>query len=56
MYLTQCPACGHSVSSQAESCPSCGQPLQAKTTNGGGITFWGVVGAVILAIIIMSFE
>ncbi|TVX93180.1 zinc ribbon domain-containing protein [Paenibacillus agilis] len=54
MYLTQCPACGHRISSQAQSCPSCGQPLKAKT--GGGITFWGVVGAVILAILIMSFE
>ena len=25
--LVRCPACSHQVSSQAASCPSCGQPL-----------------------------
>jgi hypothetical protein len=27
--LAKCPVCSHQVSSQAVSCPSCGQPLRA---------------------------
>lgn len=27
MSLTQCPACSRDVSTQAPSCPNCGQPL-----------------------------
>lgn len=26
MHLTRCPACGNDVSTQATTCPSCGQP------------------------------
>lgn len=25
-----CPACGHTVSSQAVTCPQCGQPLRSR--------------------------
>lgn len=54
MYLRPCPSCGNSVSTKAASCPRCGHPFVEK--NKGGITFWGVVGAVIVAVIILSFD
>jgi hypothetical protein len=28
MNLTNCPACNHAVSSEANKCPGCGQPLR----------------------------
>ena len=31
--LINCPACGREVSSQARSCPHCGQPIAGATTN-----------------------
>ncbi|GGM41919.1 hypothetical protein GCM10011351_30010 [Paraliobacillus quinghaiensis] len=63
MPLKPCPSCSHSVSTQAESCPKCGHPINPKTNTkttyieekSSGLSFWGVVGAVILAIIILSF-
>ncbi|MDD4564226.1 MAG: zinc-ribbon domain-containing protein [Eubacteriales bacterium] len=47
----RCPACGNQVSSNATTCPQCGHPLKK---GGGGLTFWGVVGAIIVAVIIIS--
>ena len=32
--LAKCPVCAHQVSSQAVSCPSCGQPLRAALSPG----------------------
>lgn len=64
MGLIQCPACDNQVSTQAESCPHCGHPLKTKPTTttttpsepqSQGLGFWGVVGAVVVAIIILSF-
>ncbi len=59
MALRPCPDCGHSVSTKADSCPNCGYPfkstppVQPVSNEGTGISFWGVVGAVILALIIL---
>lgn len=57
MSLRPCPSCGNNVSKQAEFCPNCGHTFVSSKGNSGGmgITFWGVVGAVILGILIMSF-
>ena len=70
MALTPCPECGHSVSTRAKSCPSCGYPFMEtrqappiiqerdwdrEPQQQSGITFWGVVGAVIIAIILVSW-
>ncbi len=30
IQTSACPACGHTVSSQAPACPACGQPLKAR--------------------------
>ena len=30
MAMTQCKECGHSVSTQAKSCPNCGAQLKGK--------------------------
>ncbi|MCZ2257800.1 zinc ribbon domain-containing protein [Sporosarcina sp. G11-34] len=55
MGLRPCPSCGNDVSRQAEFCPNCGHTFINSKKSGMGITFWGVVGAVILGIIIMSY-
>ncbi|WP_142393194.1 zinc ribbon domain-containing protein [Alkalicoccus urumqiensis] len=65
MALTPCPECRESVSTRAKTCPHCGYPLQPdrpiieerprKEEPDHTVTFWGVVGAVILGILIMSF-
>ena len=31
MAMTKCKECGHNVSTQAKSCPSCGAQLKGKT-------------------------
>lgn len=58
--LTNCPVCQKEVSINATSCPNCGEPLKTVVIKETievkeGIGFWGVVFAVVLAIIIMSF-
>ena len=55
MGLRPCPSCRNDVSRQAEFCPNCGHTFVSSKKSGMGITFWGVVGAVILGIIIMSY-
>ena len=55
MSLRPCPSCGNNVSKQAEFCPNCGHPFESNKGKGNGITFWGIVGAVVVAILIISF-
>jgi ssDNA-binding Zn-finger/Zn-ribbon topoisomerase 1 len=59
MALTNCPTCNHQISVKAEACPSCGHPIRERTTKvihtNNGMGFWGVVGAIIVAIILISF-
>ncbi|MYL32565.1 zinc-ribbon domain-containing protein [Pontibacillus yanchengensis] len=61
MSLMNCPACDNQVSPQAKSCPKCGHPLKPTPSTPPpvekkeGLGFWGVVGAVVVAIIILSF-
>ncbi|MBU9711382.1 hypothetical protein KS419_06525 [Bacillus tamaricis] len=60
MALRPCPECRHTVSTKADSCPNCGFPFESKlnpvvTEGGSGLSFWGVVGAIIVAVIILSF-
>lgn len=60
MALQNCPECNNNVSTQAESCPHCGHPIRVKTVTVAtpveqtGLTFWGVVGAVVLGVILIS--
>ena len=54
MSLRPCPSCGNNVSKQAEFCPNCGHTFVSKE-KGNGITFWGIVGAIVVAILIISF-
>lgn len=55
MALRPCPSCKKDISNQAEFCPSCGHTFVSKKADNIGLTFWGVVGAVIVSIIILSF-
>ncbi len=66
--LTTCPDCAKEVSKLAITCPHCGRPLQPQVATqpieqpqvqpepaqSQGINFWGVVLAVIIAVIILS--
>ncbi len=57
--LRPCPACSNMVSSQAVSCPQCGHPLQQSQTfiqeqEKKGLGFWGVVLAIVVAVVILS--
>jgi hypothetical protein len=36
MPLTNCPDCGHSISTAAVACPQCGYPMQAANPVSGG--------------------
>jgi hypothetical protein len=36
MPLIPCPACGHSISVEAEACPQCGHPNRPSTQAPGG--------------------
>jgi predicted amidophosphoribosyltransferase len=55
MSLRACPSCGNNVSKQAEFCPNCGHPFKSNKENSKGISFWGIVGAVVVAILIISY-
>lgn len=66
--LTTCPDCMREVSKLAITCPHCGRPLQPQVqpqpkeqpntqpqpAQSTGISFWGIVLAVILAAFILS--
>ena len=66
--LTTCPDCAREVSKLAITCPHCGRPLQPQVqiqpveqpqvqpepAQTQGISFWGIVLAVIIAVIILS--
>lgn len=51
-----CPTCGKDVSKNAYTCPFCGYTFaQLTDEKKGGLGFWKIVGAVIVAILILSF-
>lgn len=66
--LTTCPDCVREVSKLAITCPHCGRPLQPQVApqvieqpntqtppaQSTGISFWGIVLAVIIAAFILS--
>ena len=45
-----CPTCLHIVADNAYTCPSCGNTFKKQ----GGVGFWGIVFAVVVAVIIIS--
>ena len=52
MALIQCSECGKQISSNAESCPHCGNPIQKKHTDISSyehktvrVTCWGLGGS-----------
>lgn len=54
-HLLKCPVCEKDVSSEAVTCPYCGHPFRQdarKQTN--PLSFWGIVGAFLVALIIFS--
>lgn len=55
MSLRPCPSCQNNVSKQAEFCPNCGHTFKSKQGGSNGLTFWGIVGAIIVAVILISF-
>ena len=60
--LTYCTACGASISKSAESCPQCGHPMRVKTPQvqyvpvqgNKQIGFWGIVFAIIVAVVLIA--
>lgn len=50
--MMECPICHCQVSVEAYKCPECGHPFKEEPH---GLGFWGVVGAIMLAILIMAF-
>lgn len=53
-----CSVCGKKLSKDAHTCPNCGHPIKnVQTThksNGGGLSFGGVVMAILVALFIAS--
>jgi len=47
--LINCQACNKPISGDSTACIHCGHPMKQP------IGFWGIVGAIIIAILIMSF-
>jgi type II secretory pathway component PulL len=54
MAMTKCKECGHSVSTQAKSCPNCGAQLKGKVAGRveAGVK-WGIAGVV--AVVALAF-
>lgn len=50
--LMDCPICSKKVSKDAPRCPHCGHQFVDEKK---GIGFWGIVGAIIVAVLIMAF-
>lgn len=52
-----CSVCGKKLSKDAHTCPYCGHPIKNVQTNynsnGGGLSFWGVVMAIVVAAFII---
>lgn len=51
--LRSCPSCKKTISSEAFSCPHCGQPLKSES-GGSGIGIGGIVTAIIIAFLLIS--
>ena len=49
--VKSCPTCGKSISNTATTCPFCGHSFVKEN----GLSFWGVVGAIIVAVLILMF-
>ena len=47
--MRKCPSCGNECANNAYTCPKCGHTFKKQ-----GTSFWGVVGAIIVAVILMS--
>ena len=61
--LMFCPACGSQVSKSAISCPNCGHPFRKERVQipkpvivpqKSGLGFWGVVFAIIVAVVLIG--
>lgn len=52
--LKNCPTCGKSISNMANSCPHCGHSFTPQNQK-NGLGFWGVVGAIIVAVLLLMF-
>lgn len=56
--LVECRVCGKEISRNAQSCPNCGEPLVERIQiikEDNGIGFWGVVLAIVVGLVIVSF-
>lgn len=64
MAIIKCKDCGHEVSSNAENCPKCGNPINEKSKEGcflqtlniGCLITLGIIVLVVLSVIINSFS
>lgn len=63
MAIINCRECGHEISSKADSCPKCGNPINKESNEGcflqtlniGCMIFIGVIIGIIILAIISSF-
>ncbi len=47
----KCPHCGNDCAQNAITCPKCGYVFVKQKQ---GLTFWGVVGAILVAVLLIS--
>ena len=47
--MRKCPSCGNDCANNAYTCPKCGYVFKKQ-----GMSFWGVVFAIIIAILLIS--
>ena len=49
--MKRCPSCGNDCADNAYTCPKCGHVFKEQKS---GMGFWGVVFAIIVAVLLMS--
>jgi hypothetical protein len=49
--MRKCPSCGNDCADNAYTCPKCGYVFKQQKQ---GLTFWGVVGAILVAALLIS--